>query len=145
MHYLIIIFAFLCDIIGVKYGSIGHSLSGLSIKSQICESKKHAVRIEQELIDQYKAELNSRKAFGDKKQYVLDNKEHIAEYQCNYRLKHKKEMADYNSQYAQKNKEILDEYRKMYNLKNREKINERQKLNRLKKKQQLEQAEEIKE
>ena len=90
----------------------------IEIKNQLCESKRHAEQIEQELLDQYKAKLNSQKAFcaGTRqeyeKQYKIINKEH-------YKTK--------NTQYCEANKEKIAERKKQYYLNNKEKIAERKK------------------
>ena len=102
----------------------------IEIKNQLCESKRHAEQIEQELLDQYKAKLNSQKAFCGEtrqeydKQYKIINKEH-------YKTK--------NTQYCEANKEKIAERKKQYYLNNKEKIAEINKQYRLKKKMEKEQ------
>ena len=125
----------------------------IEIKSQLCESKRHAERIEQELIDQYKAELNSCKAFGGetrkeyKKNYFQENKEKITTKRKQYLLDNKEKIAKqqkkYTQQYCLDNKEKIAEFRKQYYLDNKEKIAEYYKQYRLKKKQQLEEIKEL--
>ena len=92
----------------------------IEIKNQLCESKRHAEQIEQELLDQYKAKLNSQKAFcaGTKqeydKQYKIINKEH---YKQLWKLRHeanKEKIAERKKQYYDKNKDILAEKRRIY-------------------------------
>jgi len=120
----------------------------IEIKSQLCDNKRHADRIEQELIDQYKAELNSNKAFcGETKEeyYKEYNKEYsVKHYQNNktkklenqkqYRLNNKDKITESQKQYRQKNKEKLVEKRKIFYQNNKEKINEKIKQYRLNKK-----------
>ena len=94
----------------------------IEIKSQLCESKRHAENIEQELIDQYKAELNTNKAFSGEtkkeywKQYVKDNKEKIVEYRKQYHLENRNKIIERSTQYRLDNKEKIAEYRKQYYL-----------------------------
>jgi hypothetical protein len=130
----------------------------IEIKNQLCESKRHAVRLEQELIDQYKAELNSRKAFGAdtkieyRKQYVQDNKEQIMEYKKQYYNDNKEEILEINKQYYLDNKEkILEccknkynankekqlDYAKQYNQNNKEKIADYRKMYNLKNREKI--------
>jgi hypothetical protein len=115
----------------------------IEIKSQLCESKRQAVKIEQELIDQYKAELNTRKAFGaeTKQEYkhihYIENKEIYVEQQKQYVQNHKKELTEYYKNRYIANKEKIAEQRKEYIEKNKDKINERQKEYRLKNKEKL--------
>jgi hypothetical protein len=115
----------------------------IEIKNQLCESKRHAERIEQELIDQYKAELNTNKAFcvETKEEYnknysvkhYLNNKTKKLENQKQYREINKDKVLEYHKQYRQKNKEILAEKRKIFYQNNREKLIEQNKQCRLKK------------
>jgi hypothetical protein len=103
----------------------------IEIKSQLCENKRHAERIEQELIDQLKAELNTRKSFYDgtkdeyDKEYYNENKDTIDKYQKEYRLNNKEKMMEYK----QTNKEKINKYKKEYCVKNKEKILEQQRKN----------------
>lgn len=86
----------------------------IEIKNQLCESKRHAEKIEQELIEQYKSELNSHKAFRTS----------ITEYYKQYNLENKQKIAEKNRQYEQQNKEKIKERKKQYRLNNKEKIAE---------------------
>jgi hypothetical protein len=91
----------------------------IEIKSQLCENKRHAERIEQELIDQYKSELNSQKAFCDSirrdyfKKYLLNNRNEILEKQKQYYLDNKVKKVEYQ----QKNKQHIAEIKKKAYLK----------------------------
>ena len=89
----------------------------IEIKNQLCESKRHAEKIEQELIDEYKAELNSKKAIGPS----------LKEYHKQYSLENKQKIAEKNRKYEQQNKEKIAERKKQYYLNNKEKIAERKK------------------
>ena len=115
----------------------------IEIKSQLCENKRHAERIEQELIDQHKAELNMCKSFGAEtkeeynKKHYLENKEKYVEQQKQYIQNHKKELTEYRKNRYIANKEKKGEQQKNYNEKNKEKINEHQKEYRLKNKEKL--------
>jgi hypothetical protein len=115
----------------------------IEIKSQLCESKRQAVKIEQELIEQYKAELNTRKAFGAetkqeyKHQHYIDNKEHYAEQQKQYVQNNKNKLTEYYRNRYIANKEKIVEQRKEYNEKNKEKIKDYHKEYRLRKREQI--------
>jgi hypothetical protein len=102
----------------------------IEIKSQLCESKRHAVRIEQELIDQHKAELNMCKSFRTEtkkeywKQYYVENKKKISEKNIEYNNDNREKVAEYHEQYYQNNKEKILDYSKQYNENNKEKVAE---------------------
>jgi hypothetical protein len=98
----------------------------IEIESQLCESKKHAVRLEQELIDQYKAELNMIKAFREetiqeyKKKYYAENKNKILEKNKEYYLKNKEEVIEKQKQYVLNNIEKVQEKKHQHYLDNKE-------------------------
>ena len=61
------------------------------------------------------------------KQYQLDNKEHIKEFQIQYRINNKTKIQEYHNQYKTDNKEHLFECSQKYHNENREAILERKK------------------
>ena len=86
----------------------------IEINSQLCENKRHAERLEQELMDKNNAELNSNKAF----------RASMSEYFKQYRLENKQKIAEKHRQYEQQNKEKIAERKKQYRLNNKDKIAE---------------------
>jgi hypothetical protein len=114
----------------------------IEIKTQFCDNKRHADRIEQELIEQYKSELNMCKAFGAEtkkeyykeysKEYYYKHKQAKLEKQKHYRENNKDTYLEYQKQYCIKNEDKIKEYQQQWYIKNKEKISEQEKEYRLK-------------
>ena len=75
----------------------------IEINSQLCESERHAERVEQDYISELKSDMNTRRAFiGDD----------MKQYHKQYRQDHKECNAKRDKQYRQDNKEHIFERQK---------------------------------
>ena len=98
---------------------------------KICVDMLEARKHEQTLITQYKANLNTNKAFGAEtreeyiKQYHTEHKEELAEYIKQYHTEHKEELAEYIKQYHTEHKEDIKEYKHNYYLEHEEEYAEK--------------------
>jgi predicted GIY-YIG superfamily endonuclease len=105
---------------------------------KICVDMLEARKHEQTLITQYKANLNTNKAFGAEtreeylKQWHSEHKEEIVEYKHNYYLEHAEAYAEKGKQYYIEHKEECAERNNQWRIKNADKISENNKKLRIK-------------
>ncbi len=117
----------------------------IEIQSQLCESKRYAEKIEQDLIEQCKSKLNSNKAFGAEtikeyqKEYKNKNYDKIIEGKRLYEKINKTEIQEKQKQYYIDNKEDIILKRKVYLLEKKEDIALKQKQYRINNKEKIEQ------
>jgi len=119
-----------------------------------CKSKLEARIREQELIEEYGANLNSLKAYVTEEEkaqtkknitekYRIENKAKIREQEKAYKQEHKEVIAEQMKKYREENKEKLKEQTKEYRIKNKEKYDEQQKIYREKNKEILKEKRKI--
>jgi hypothetical protein len=132
------------------------------IETYQCKTKLEARIREQELIDEYGANLNSLRAYispedyaackkqvtekyrednkeklrEQTKKYKQDHKEVISEQMKKYRAENKQKILEKTREYREKNKEQHQEWQKVWREKNKELLKEKRKIYEAKKKQQ---------
>jgi hypothetical protein len=127
----------------------------IEIEKFKCNTKLEARIREQELIEEYGANLNTLKAYiteEERKQnkleitakYRIENKEHIKEHLKNYKEEHKETIAEQMTAYRTENKTKIYEKAKEYNEKHKEKLTEWNKVWREKNKEILKEKRKIK-
>lgn len=98
----------------------------VEIRNKLCDSKRDAERIEQELMTELKANMNSKQAFN-----TLD----IKEYKRQYRISHAEHIKEHMKQYRLENADKINAYKKQYRIEHAEEINAKAKAKRQAKKE----------
>ena len=128
----------------------------LEIESRLVKDKREAERIEQEYIDNLKANLNTCKAFrGETTQethrlYRIENADKIKEQNKQYRIENAEKIKEQQKEYHIKNADKIKELKKQYRIENADKIKQyhienADKIKEQKKQYRIENAEKIKE
>jgi hypothetical protein len=92
-----------------------------------CKDIQHLRKRERFYIESLKPELNTKIPMRTQKEYYINNKEKIKEYNKEYKKNNKKTIDEKNKEYAIKNKEIIAVKKKEYYKNNSEKSKEQAK------------------
>jgi len=87
-----------------------------------CTSKEEQKEREVYWTKQFENRCNKRDECRSKKQWAIDNREHLREYRLEYNIQNKELIAERNKQYRLNNKEDLIEKDRLKYLRNKEKI-----------------------
>jgi hypothetical protein len=109
----------------------------LEIEKFPCADSKEARKRERYWMETLHATLNCQTPSRTKLEYVLDNREQIAEYQKMYHLDNREQITENQKIYALANKEQIAEQKKILYLANREQIAEQNKIYREANKEQI--------
>jgi hypothetical protein len=111
--------------------------SMIEIEKFPCTDSKEARKRERYWMETLRATLNSQTPSRTQLEYVLDNREQIAEYQKMYNLDNREQITDNKKMYNLTHKEQIAEQKKMYNLAHKEQIAEHTKIYREANKEQI--------
>jgi DNA-directed RNA polymerase subunit RPC12/RpoP len=100
----------------------------IEIEKFPCTDSQEARKRERYWMETLHATLNCRTPSRSRSEYILDNREQIAEYQKIYKEANKEQLVEQRKIYNEANKEQIAEYQKIYNEANREQIAENQKI-----------------
>jgi hypothetical protein len=104
------------------------SFSMIEIKKFPCTDSNEAKKRERYWIESLMATLNCQIPSRTQSEWILDNKEKIAEYHKNLYLANKEQIAEHHKNYNLANKEKLAEHSKIYREANKIKMAEKNKL-----------------
>ena len=95
----------------------------IEVEKYPCKDRREAERRENEVMKEFKSNMNMRKSFSTEE----ENKLYMEEYNKNYYEIHKEKIQEQKKKYRENNKEKIQEYDKMYKEENKEKIQEQKK------------------
>jgi hypothetical protein len=103
----------------------------IEIECRLVKDKREAERIEQEWVEKFEADMNSRRAYGNKdmteydRQYAKENADKISKYQKEYHLENADKLKEKRQQYRLENADKIKEKKQQEYLDNKQLHNEK--------------------